>query len=104
VAFSGDLTCTFGEKNKKGINRKGVNTVYRKSNSSIGWTLVGIRCRTHIIHNAFKIAADCLSVDFECIIVKIYSFFFTLISFVLMLSKNFILQLTQNIKNFRAIN
>ncbi|KAL4126194.1 hypothetical protein QTP88_010420 [Uroleucon formosanum] len=72
VAFCGDNTnCNFGGK-----NRKGVNNVYAKLNTSLGRTLIGIGCGAHIIHNAVKTAADCLPVDFECIIVKIYSFFY----------------------------
>jgi hypothetical protein len=45
-------------------------------NTSLGRTRIGIGCGAHIIHNAIKTAADCLPVDFECIIVKIYSFFY----------------------------
>lgn len=72
VAFCGDNTnCNFGGK-----NRKGVNNVYAKLNTSLGRTLIGIGCGAHIIHNVIKTAADCLPVDFECIIVKIYSFFY----------------------------
>lgn len=72
MAFCGDNTnCNFGGK-----NRKGVNNVYAKLNTSLGKTLIGIGCGAHIIHNAIKTAADCLPVDFECIIVKIYSFFY----------------------------
>ncbi|KAK4875643.1 hypothetical protein RN001_012065 [Aquatica leii] len=38
--------------------------------------LIGIGCRARIVHNEIKTAADCLPLDFECIIVKIYSFFY----------------------------
>ncbi|KAL4111774.1 hypothetical protein QTP88_015663 [Uroleucon formosanum] len=72
VAFYGDNTnCNFGGK-----NRKEVNNIYAKLNTSLGRTLIGIGCGAHIIHNAIKTAADCLPVNFECIIVKIYSFFY----------------------------
>lgn len=72
VAFCGDNTnCNFGGK-----NRKGSNNVYSKLNKSVGRQLLGIGCGAHIVHNAIKTAADCLPVDFECIIVKIYSFFY----------------------------
>lgn len=72
VAFCADNTnCNFGGK-----NRKGINNVYAKLNLSVGRQLIGIGCGAHIIHNAIKTAADCLPVDFECIIVKIYSFFY----------------------------
>lgn len=72
VAFCGDNTnCNFGGK-----NRKGVNNVYAKLNQFVGRKLIGVGCGAHIVHNAIKTAADCLPVDFECIIVKIYSFFY----------------------------
>lgn len=72
VAFCGDNTnCNFGGK-----NRKGSNNVYSKLNQSLGRRLIGIGCGAHIVHNAIKTAADCLPVDFECVIVKIYSFFY----------------------------
>lgn len=72
VAYCGDNTnCNFG-----GSQRRGVNNVFTKLKSSLGRSLVGIGCGAHVIHNAIKSAADCLPVDFECIIVKIYSFFY----------------------------
>lgn len=72
VAFCGDNTnCNFG-----GAARRGVNNVYAKLKSSLEKPLIGIGCGAHIIHNAIKTAADGLPVDFECIIVKIYSFFY----------------------------
>lgn len=68
VAFCGDNTnCNFG-----GSQRRGVNNVFAKLNSNLGRSLIGIGCGAHIIHNAIKSAADCLPLDFECIIVKIY--------------------------------
>lgn len=72
VAFCGDNTnCNFGGK-----NRKGSNNIYAKLNLSLGRQLIGIGCGAHIVHNAIKTASDCLPVDFECIVVKIYSFFY----------------------------
>lgn len=72
VAFCGDNTnCNFGGK-----KRNGVNNVYVKLNTSLEIILIGIGCGAHIIHIAIKTASDCLSIDFECIIVKIYSFFY----------------------------
>jgi len=57
-------------------NRKGVNNIYVKLKTSVERNLIGIGYGTHIIHNAIKTSADCLPVDFKCIIVKIYSFFY----------------------------
>jgi len=57
-------------RNFGGKNRKGVNYVYAKLNTSLGRTLIRIGCGAHIIYNANKTVADCLFVDFECITVK----------------------------------
>ncbi|KAF2891529.1 hypothetical protein ILUMI_14644 [Ignelater luminosus] len=72
VAFCGDNSnCNF-----VGKNRAGVNNVYAKLNTFLESKLIRIGCGAHIIHNAIKTAVDCLPIDFECIIVKIYSFFY----------------------------
>lgn len=72
VAFCGDnANVNFG-----GAARRGSNNVLVKLQSSLEKTLIGIGCGAHIIHNAIKSAADGLPVDYECIIVKIYSFFY----------------------------
>jgi len=72
VTFCGDYAnCNFG-----GNDRKGVDNFYAKLNTYLEKTLIGIGCGAHIIHNAIKTAADYLPVKFECIIVKIYSFFY----------------------------
>lgn len=72
VAFCGDNTnCNFGGK-----NRKGSNNVYAKLQKSLERQIIGIGCGAHVVHNAIKTAADCLPIDFECIIVKIYSHFY----------------------------
>lgn len=72
VAFCGDNTnCNFG-----GSARRGVNNVYAKLSANLQKTLIGVGCGAHIIHNSIKCSADSLPVDFEVIIVKIYSFFY----------------------------
>lgn len=72
VAFCGDNTnCNFG-----GSARRGVNNVYAKLKAHLQKTIIGVGCGAHIIHNAMKSAADCLPVDFEVIIVKLYSFLY----------------------------
>jgi hypothetical protein len=83
-------------------NRKGVNNIYAKLNTSLGRTLIGNGCRAHIIHNAIKTAAYCLPVDFECIIVKIYSFFYIYIICVEAL-KEFFNTANTEYKNFCTI-
>lgn len=38
--------------------------------------MIGIGCAAHIVHNTIKIAVDCLPIDIESIVVKIYSYFY----------------------------
>ncbi|KAL4091716.1 hypothetical protein QTP88_026364 [Uroleucon formosanum] len=72
VAFCGNNTnCNFG-----GSEKKGKNNVFAKLNQIMGRSLIGIGRVAHVIHNAIKCATDCLPFDIECIIVKIYSFFY----------------------------
>lgn len=72
VAFCGDnANVNFG-----GAARRGTNNVLVKLQSSLDKAIIGIGCGAHIIHNAIKSAADGLPIDYECIIVKIYSFFY----------------------------
>ncbi|XP_044741892.1 uncharacterized protein LOC123302864 [Chrysoperla carnea] len=72
VAFCGDnANVNFG-----GVARRGTNNVLAKLRSSLKKPLIGIGCGAHIIHNAIKSAADGLPLDYESIIVKLYSFFY----------------------------
>lgn len=36
---------------------------------------MGVGCAAHIVHNAVHIAADCLPIDVEAIVNKIYCYF-----------------------------
>lgn len=76
VAFCGDNTnCNFG-----GVSRRGTNNVFYKLQEKVGKQFIGGGCAFHIIQNAIQIAVDCLPINIECIIVKIYYFFiFTLL-------------------------
>lgn len=38
--------------------------------------IIGIGCGAHIVHNTLKTACDLLPIDIECVIVKIYSYFY----------------------------
>jgi len=72
VAFCSDNTnCNFG-----GAARKEVNNIFRKLNDYIGRELIGIGCFAHIVHNAVQAASDCLPIDIEVVVVKIYSHFY----------------------------
>ncbi|CAL8119834.1 unnamed protein product [Orchesella dallaii] len=58
-----------------GINRKGKVNVFYKLKESLGRDLVGIGCAAHIVHNSVETAADCLPLDVEAILAKIYKYF-----------------------------
>ncbi|KAK8770505.1 hypothetical protein V5799_013028 [Amblyomma americanum] len=72
VAFSADnANCNFG-----GAARNGKNNVFSRSQDSMDHKIVGIGCAAHIAHNTVQTAADCLPLDIEAVIVKIYSYFY----------------------------
>lgn len=71
VGFSADNCPTnFGSR-----DHQGENNVYYRLKQLIP-RLLGIGCCAHISHNTLKHACDCLPVDVECIVVKIYSHFY----------------------------
>ncbi|XP_053967833.1 uncharacterized protein LOC128869326 [Anastrepha ludens] len=72
VALSADNTNT----NFGGVSRQGQKNVYRKLETKLGRSIVGIGCSAHVIHNTVQAAADSLPVDLELISVKIYKFFY----------------------------
>lgn len=55
--------------------RGGENNVYYRFSQ---WkeNLIGLGCAAYIVHNGLKVAVDCLPVDIECIVVKVYSYFY----------------------------
>lgn len=72
MVFCGDNTnCNFG-----GAARKGQNNIFRKVNDYIGRELIGIGCFAHIVHDTVMAASDCLPVDIETVVVKLYSYFY----------------------------
>lgn len=71
VAFCGDnAPVNFGS-----VERGGQNNAYYHLKQ---WkkSLIGIGCAAHIAHNALKFACDAMPIDVECIVVKIYSYFY----------------------------
>lgn len=71
VAFCGDnAKVNFGGDTRGGEN----NVLFRMKL----WLphLIGIGCVAHIVHNALKYACDVAPFDVECVIVKIYSYFY----------------------------
>ncbi|GFQ93488.1 uncharacterized protein TNCT_230821, partial [Trichonephila clavata] len=72
VAFCGDnANVNFGD-----VARRGTSNVFTKLQSSLKKHLIGIGCGAHVIHNPIKSLADGLPLDYESIIVKIYSLFY----------------------------
>lgn len=71
VGFCGDNCPTnFGSRDRRGER----NVFYRLK--QIIPDLFGIGCCAHISHNSLKHACECLPIDIECIVVKIYSYFY----------------------------
>lgn len=71
IAFCGDnAKANFGSETRGGEN----NVFYRLKL----WLphLIEINCAAHIVHNALKRACDVMPFDVECIIVKIYAYFY----------------------------
>lgn len=58
------------------MKRNGKQNVFTKLNAHLNREVVGIACRAHIIHNAAQSATDCLPMDVETIVVKLYSYFY----------------------------
>jgi len=59
-----------------GSSRSGKNNVFRKLEQTLGKDLIGINCAAHILNNCLQTACDCLPIDIECIVVKLYSYFY----------------------------
>jgi hypothetical protein len=71
IAVSADNT----NMNFGGKKRKGKNNLYFKMQENTVNNLIDIGCRAHVIHNAVQTAADCLPIDLQLIINKIYQHF-----------------------------
>jgi hypothetical protein len=72
IALCADNT----NRNFGGAARIGRKNVYRQLEQSIGRSLIGIGCAAHIVHNAVQTATDCLPIDIEAAVFKIYSYFY----------------------------
>lgn len=72
VGLSADNTNT----NFGGSQRRGKNNLFTKLTSSCGKSIVGIGCVAHIFNNCIQNATDCLPIDVEVIVVKIYKHFY----------------------------
>jgi hypothetical protein len=71
IAVSADNTNTnFGGKKRKGNN----NLFFKMQENTVN-NLIGIGCPAHVIRNAVRTDADCLPIDLQLIINKIYQHF-----------------------------
>lgn len=72
IGFSADNTnANFG-----GARRRGQENVFTKLQTYTGrHDLLGLGCNAHMLHNTVQTAADCLPVDAEQIVCKIYNYF-----------------------------
>ncbi|XP_036320408.1 uncharacterized protein LOC118734840 [Rhagoletis pomonella] len=72
LALCADNTnCSFG-----GAARRGKNNLFHKLAESTGSTLIGVNCAAHIVNNCIQSSIECLPVDIEVIVVKIFSYFY----------------------------
>lgn len=72
IAFSGDNTNT----NFGGVNRREGNNIFTKLKTGLNNpNMIGIGCPAHILHNTIQTAADRLTIDVECMVVKIFNYF-----------------------------
>lgn len=72
VGFCADNT----NMNFGGNARNGTNNIFSKLKSELKTDLFGIGCAAHIVNNTLHSAADCLPIDIELIMVKVYSYFY----------------------------
>lgn len=71
VGFCGDNCPTnFGSS-----QRGGQNNVYYHMKQWIP-LLIGVGCAAHIVHSTLKSTCDAMPIDIECVVVKIYSYFY----------------------------
>ncbi|KAL4126106.1 hypothetical protein QTP88_010335 [Uroleucon formosanum] len=71
ISYSADNTNT----NFGGLQRKGKNNVFIKLKETLNKEILGMCCYAHIIHNSIQCASDCLPIDIESIVCKIFGFF-----------------------------
>ncbi|XP_054745604.1 uncharacterized protein LOC129249978 [Anastrepha obliqua] len=62
-----NTNCNFGGSARRGKNKLAAST---------GSTLIGVNCAAHIVNNCVQASIDCLPMDIEVIVVKIFSCFY----------------------------
>jgi hypothetical protein len=71
VSLSADNT----NANFSGAKRRGKNNVFERLRNQIKRDIIGVGCAAHIVHIATQTGADCLPVDIENTVGKIYQHF-----------------------------
>lgn len=72
IAFTGDNCNT----NFGGAARRGTKNVFTILNNNLKTNICGIGCAAHILHNAMQTSTDILPIDIECIVNKIFQYFY----------------------------
>lgn len=81
---------------------KGKNNVFLRLKQTLNKNILGMGYCVHIIHNSIQYASDCLPVDVDSIVCKIFGFFIYIL-FVLKNLKNFVTMLTFSTKIYFLI-
>jgi len=72
IAFTGDnCTTNFG-----GAAWKGTKNVFTILNNNLKTNISGFDCAAHILYNAMQTSTDILPIDVECIVNKIFQYFY----------------------------
>lgn len=72
IAFTGDNCNTnFGD-----AARRGTKNVFTILNNNLKTNISEIACAAHILHNAMQTSTDILAIDVECIVNKIFQYFY----------------------------
>jgi hypothetical protein len=61
--------------NVGGAKRRGKNNVFERLRNKIKSDMIVVGCAAHLVHNTVQTAADCLPVNIESIVGKIYQHF-----------------------------
>jgi len=72
IAFTGDNCNT----NFGGAARRETKNVFTILNNNLKTNISGIGCAAHILHNAMQTSTDILPIDIECIVNKIFQYFY----------------------------
>jgi hypothetical protein len=69
------LSADNSNENFGGAKRRRKNNVFERLKNKIQRDIIGVGCAAHIVYNTVQTAADCLPVDIESTVAKIYQYF-----------------------------